>query len=284
MQQYYQTLSVGTAQVTLITEGTGRWSMELALDLPEQLWRPFVTTDERNRMTVGFNLAIVHLNEALVLIDTGFGEPTPEHQQMEQALEVRRTPGLEGTLAELNIKEEDVDIVAITHAHGDHIYGATIERNGKKVPRFPRARYVIGAPEYRDRSFRGMAGATVDAHVDALYDAGRLELIEGRTEIVSGLALIPAPGESPGHAIYRIASGDAVLYCLGDLFHHPCEVSHLDWAPVRRDRARLEASRRQLVKAALEEDALLMTAHMPFPGLGRLRKTADGVEWVAVDR
>lgn len=284
MQDYHRTLQVGKARVTLITEGTGRWPMEIALDLPEERWRPFVTTDERNRMTVGFNLAVVQLDGTLVLIDTGFGEPTTEHQKMEQALEVRRTPGLAGALAEHRIKEEDVDLVAITHAHGDHIYGATIERSGKKVPRFPRARYVIGAPEYHDRSFRGMAGPTVDAHVDALYDAGRLELIAGRSAIVPGLELIPAPGESPGHAIYRIASGDAVLYCLGDLFHHPCEVAHLDWAPAHRDRARLEASRRELVKAAIEEDALLMTAHMPFPGLGRLRKTADGVEWLAVDQ
>jgi hypothetical protein len=45
---------------------------------------------------------------------------------------------------------------------------------------------------------------------------------------------------------------------------------------------RLVASRRALIADALREDALLMTAHMPFPGLGRLRQSGGVTTWVPV--
>jgi hypothetical protein len=39
------------------------------------------------------------------------------------------------------------------------------------------------------------------------------------------------------------------------------------------------ASRRRLVAGALASDALLVASHIPFPGFGRLRQTAEGLRW-----
>ena len=60
-----ETFQLGDARGTVISEGTGFWPMELALDLPEHVWRPFVATDGRNRMPMGFNLALVCLGSTV---------------------------------------------------------------------------------------------------------------------------------------------------------------------------------------------------------------------------
>ncbi len=89
--------------------------------------------------------------------------------------------------------------------------------------------------------------------------------------------ILPAPGETPGHQIVRVRSAGRTLYCLGDLYHHPVEVEQPTWAAHWNDRAAALASRQALVAAALAEDALLVATHIP--GVGRLTKTDDGVQW-----
>jgi len=89
--------------------------------------------------------------------------------------------------------------------------------------------------------------------------------VDTERAIVPGVTMLAAPGESPGHRIVRGASQGATFSLLSDLFHHPCEVQHRDWASSGRD------------AAALPAEALLVTTHMPFPAFGRLRETPEGV-------
>jgi len=53
--------------------------------------------------------------------------------------------GITGPLAEAGIKPEDVDIIVLTHMHGDHIGGLM---NDDGTPTFANARYVTGQAEY----------------------------------------------------------------------------------------------------------------------------------------
>jgi glyoxylase-like metal-dependent hydrolase (beta-lactamase superfamily II) len=78
----------------------------------------------------------------------------------------------------------------------------------------------------------------------------------------------------------RVRSGGQTFLFLGDLFHHPIEVVHLDWVSQGRDAAAMLASRERLVAEALDADALLVASHIAFPGFGRLRQTAEGLRWV----
>lgn len=115
-----------------------------------------------------------------------------------------------------------------------------------------------------------------------LHAAGLLELAPGahEREIVPGVRIVPAPGETPGHQVVRVESEGQVAYCLGDLFHSVEEVARPEWMAVWADRAAMAASRRALVDAALAEDALLIAAHIP--GAGRLVAEGGagaGVSW-----
>ena len=76
--------------------------------------------------------------------------------------------------------------------------------------------------------------------------------------------------------------GKTAFY-VGDLFHHTTEVIHLDWVWPGRDKAQMLASRQALVNEALETDAVLISAHMLFPGMGKLQQSHNGLDWVAID-
>jgi hypothetical protein len=41
-------------------------------------------------------------------------------------------------------------------------------------------------------------------------------------------------------------------------------------------------TRRQLLDRAAKEDLLVLTAHFPFPGLGRVSAEGEGWRWAAV--
>ncbi len=70
-----------------------------------------------------------------------------------------------------------------------------------------------------------------------------------------------------------------MLYCLGDLYHHPVEVEHPTWMTQWKNREITLRSRHALMEAALAEHALLVAAHIP---LGYLEHTATGVQWKVV--
>ncbi len=274
---FVQSRTVGGATVTAISDGSGRSSIMRELLVPREEWRREVAADEQDEITLGYNVAHVRIGAASILIDLGFDDPSPGSQW--RAPRHRRSSGVVAGLAALGVGPEEITHVLITHAHGDHIAGGAVERDGRWVPRYPNATYFLGRADWEGNPAREQPTSLLARHLEPVEAAGRLELVDGEREIVPGVAMIAAPGESPGHCIVRVVSEGATFYFLGDLFHHPCEVPHRDWACSGRDATALLASREALVAAALRADALLMTTHMPFPAFARLRQTPAGPIW-----
>lgn len=271
--------AVGAATVTVISDGSGLSTIIKTLEVPEADWRRAVAVDANDEIILGYNVAHVRLGAASILIDLGFDDPSPESQW--RAPRHQRSPGLEAGLAAIGVTPAAITHVLITHAHGDHIAGGSVAANGGRRPRFPNARHLIGRADWEGNPAREQPDSLLSRHMGPVAAAGLLELVDREREVVPGVSLIPAPGESPGHCIVRVASASETFYFLGDLFHHPCEVTNLDWVSRGRDAAAMRASRDALIAAALPANAVLVASHIPFPGFGRLRPTAGGVEWVA---
>jgi glyoxylase-like metal-dependent hydrolase (beta-lactamase superfamily II) len=189
-------------------------------------------------------------------------------------------PGLVTQLGEQGVRSEDITHLVITHAHFDHYSGTTTECNGQMVPCFPLARCFLGRADWEQSE---MQKALQELHsqdgstLGVLYQRRLLELVEGERELVPGIQIIPAPGESAGHQIVRIHSQGQTLYCLGDLYHDPVEVEHPDWMTSWADFNTNLSSRQALIQAALDEQALLAAAHIA--GIGRVEHTSSGLKW-----
>jgi len=63
----------------------------------------------------------------------------------------------------------------------------------------------------------------------SLVQAGPVELIDGPRLVTAGVSVEEAPGHTPGHLLVRVTSGDSGVLIIGDITHHPLQVSHPDW-------------------------------------------------------
>jgi glyoxylase-like metal-dependent hydrolase (beta-lactamase superfamily II) len=225
-------------------------------------------------LTVGYNCFLVRTGEQNVLIDAGRGNRLgPEVGQLSQGLR------------DLDLEPEDIDAVVITHADGDHI-GGLLNEDGN--PTYPNAYYVMwqGAWDYwafdnvldwpqeiLDRTRNTYA--TIES---------RVKLVEGDTEFLSGLWLVPAVGHKADHVVVRITSqGDQLLF-VGDAIVHPLLIEHLDWyTGFDLDPKQALATKRLLLDWAASERMLLSATHFPLPALGRVQRREQGWEWLPVD-
>ena len=273
---YVASRRIGEATVTVISEGTFPWKLDL--EAPEAEWRRAIPeANAAGEVVLGANVVHIRLGSDSILIDPGFADPSEPPPAYFPGL--KRSPGLLAGLAAIGVAPEEITHVVITHAHSDHFMGVTAERDGERLARFPRARHLLARPEWDGNSERTQPDSPLMVHLGTIARLGLLDLVDGLQEVVPGVTIIPAPGETPGHSIVRVRSRGETCFVLGDLFHHACEVSHLDWVSPWRDRAAMRSSREQLIAEALASHATLIYTHAPFPGWGRIVAEAGSYLW-----
>lgn len=218
--------------------------------------------------------------EKRVLIDTGVGVHDPDN------------PGrLMARLAEAGIDALSIDAVVISHADFDHIGGAT---DGTQLS-FPDAEHNILRTEvkfWEDRPvrlapsplygevFRSRVNTVPPIALDALRK-GRLQLVDDGAEVARGVTMIAAPGHTPGNAVVRIESGGEVLLFVADLLYQPENIGIASWvSQYDYDPTLVVETRRRVLDEAASGGSLLMAYHLPFPGLGRVRRTGSAWEWM----
>jgi glyoxylase-like metal-dependent hydrolase (beta-lactamase superfamily II) len=110
----------------------------------------------------------------------------------------------------------------------------------------------------------------------------RLSGFDYGVEILPQVRTVDAAGHTPGHAAILLGSGPERVLCLGDCFHDRLQLGHPGWCtPWDIDRERAVRARRSLLARAADEDLLVHACHMPFPGLGRVRRHGEAFAWLA---
>lgn len=225
---------MSTSQV--LTRTIGAWTVHaiqagpLKLDggamfgvVPKPLWERRLPADERNRIPMGMRCLLVEHDTGLVLIDTGAGNKEDAKFYTIYGIENAGTTGptaLEDGIRAAGHRPEDVSIVINTHLHFDHAGGNTYRDAGGAIrASMPNARYVVQRGEHHFAThLNERTAASYFAHnFEPIREAGRLDLVEGEREIVSGITVLPTPGHVPFHQSVLLRSrGETALY-LGDL-------------------------------------------------------------------
>lgn len=278
---WYRTM-VGDIEVTALSDGTVKLPMDKLLTntTPARTTQALKRNFQQAPVETSVNAFLINTGPKLVLVDTGaaglFG-PT--------------LGNLVANLKASGYQPEQVDEVYVTHLHPDHAGGLMA---GDK-PAFPNA---IVRLDKRDADFwlsaDNMAKAPADAKgffegaqksMKAYQDAGKVKTFDGDTELVPGVRAVAARGHTAGHTIYVVESKGQKLVVWGDLMH-VAAVQFADPAVTIQfdsDSKAAAAERRKAFAAAAKEGHLAAVAHVPFPGLGRLRAEGKGYVWVPLD-
>lgn len=199
-----------------------------------------------------------------IIIDTCVGN---DKQRSEPVFNQLNGPFIED-IAKVGFQREEVDIVVCTHLHYDHVGWNTMKVNGKWIPTFPNARYLITQPEFDHCRAQedDFWTKTFGDSVAPVFEAGLIDLVDCHYQITPELRLFPTPGHTPGHCSVAIDSQGESAMITGDMMHHPCQCMHPDWASVAdTSTEQAEITRREFLERVGDTDIVVIGTHWSAP-------------------
>lgn len=260
----HRRFAMGDFEVTTILGGTvnregpqGIFGMNVSEDA-------FATVSQNNFLSTEttqfyFTPTLVNTGAELVLFDTGLNGA-----------------GTVAVIESAGYTADQVDIVVLTHMHGDHIGGLMTDG----APTFPNARYVTGQMEYDHWANAENEG--FEMNVRPLAD--QMTFLGDGNDVVSGITGMAAFGHTLGHMVYRLDSAGKGLMIFADLANHPVwSLARPDWE-VRfdADKEAAATSRRNVLGMIAADRIPAIGYHMPFPAVGYVDSGAGDAEfhWV----
>jgi glyoxylase-like metal-dependent hydrolase (beta-lactamase superfamily II) len=265
--------TLGEMELYSVTDGTFRLDGGAMFGVvPRVIWEKTNPPDESNRIEMGLNPLLIVTQGKRVLVDTGIGEKLARKDL--EIYAVDRSFNLTDSIRQIGLAPEDIDVVVNTHLHFDHCGGNTVVKDGKILPTFPNARYVIAKGEWEDALHPNMRSQRSYLRDDflPLEKAGQLELVEGEVEVAPGVWTLPTPGHDEHHQSVRFESKGKKGIYLGDLIptssHIPLPyVMGYDLFP-----ATTVEVKKDLLAQACRENWLLVFEHDPFHRWGWLEE------------
>ena len=272
---------VGDMQVTAINDGMAYRSLDGFIpnaapeDVRQALADRFLPTD---RFPITFTTLVVNTGGKLVLIDTGNGDlgaPTSGTWMTNF-----RAAGFDPAR---------VDVLLFSHFHADHINGARL-KDGTAV--FPQAEIMVPAAEWDYWMSDDTQAAAPDglranfANVRRVFGpvAANVTRYTWDQEVLPGITAIAAPGHTPGHTCFAVASGGDRLLVMSDVTNNTLIFArHPGWSAVfDQDAAMARATRRRMLDIAATERMQVSFYHAPFPATGHIVRAGDGYDLVPV--
>ena len=192
---------------------------------------------------------LIRHGDQLMVWDTGFAAETKDRQLVREEM----TAGLNYTLADLlgylKVKPEDVDVVGISHMHGDHIGQAA---------QFANARLVIGKQDFE------LLGKEPDDTLKAWRGSGKpVTLARGDVDIFGdgSVVALHTPGHTPDHLALLVNLKSGAVLLTGDLYHSTISREKRSTPPFNTSKEQTLASMDKFEAKARELKAKVVIQH-----------------------
>ena len=269
---------IGDVTITKLVEleMTGGSRFLLPQATPEVIkpiaWLQLHLADENGRLRMSIHSFIVETPTQRIIVDTCLGND--KQNRRIPHWNDRTGPFLED-LKQAGFPAESIDTVLCTHLHVDHVGWNTMLVDGKWVPTFPKAQYLMGRTEYEHwtsaTNIREDMTFVVADSVTPIVEAGRATLVETDHKLCDEISLIPTVGHTPGHVSVLIDSRGEQGLITGDFMHHPCQIAHPDWdTTADTDKEQGIRTRRIMFERLADTPVLVIGTHFAGATAGRI--------------
>lgn len=277
-----QTWRIGSVTVTKIVElestGGSRFILPQATrdECLKIGWLKPHFMDDEGRLKMSVHALVIEAGSRRIIVDTCLGNDKTG----------RAVPGwnsLQGPflrdLAAAGFARETIDTVMCTHLHVDHVGWNTMMVDGKWVPTFPNARYLMGRTEFEywqgNREHPEQV-AVFDDSVAPVFEAGLVDLVDTSYRVCDEVSLVPTVGHTPGHVSIRISSQGEEGLITGDFVHHPCQMAWPQWASTADyDPQQSTATRRDMFGSLAGTRTLVIGTHFAGATAGHVVRDGD---------
>ncbi len=244
------------------------------------LFPHFVTPE--GALSLSIHSLIVDTPGAKLVVDTCIGNDRDRNPF--DVMHMLSTTYLED-MVKAGYQPEGIDYVLCTHLHLDHVGWNTRLVDGKWVPTFPNASYLMGKKDLEfwgsidakdENEFMQIQRRVFDDSLQPVLDAGLAKPIEGPAEVCEGVRLIPTPGHTPGHCSVLIESRGETAMITGDFIHHPIQFNDPALvSPFDIDNDAAVATRRRVFGEYADSPTLIIGTHFAGPTAGKLVRDGD---------
>jgi len=233
----------------------------------------------KGMVTVPFNPQLINTGSKLILIDCGNGIAALEP-----------TKGAAGrtlqNLAAAGIDPKSIDVVLMSHLHPDHTNGIRA-LDGSMA--FPNAEIMVPAKDWdfwmsEENAAKAQSSDMMKnyfANVKKVYAGieSKVTRYDWGKEVAPGITSIAAPGHTPGHTAFAVASGNSKILIQSDVTNIPeLFLRNPDWHVVYDvDPDVAQATRHEFYDMASAEKAMVVGFHFTFPLIGHVEK--DGTKY-----
>ncbi len=266
---------VGEYEITAINDGVAYRPLDgfirnaPAEELRKVLGDAFMAQD---RVAIPFTSLAVNTGKKLILLDSGNGD-----------LGAPTTGSWMANFRAAGFDPANVDAVAISHFHGDHINGLR-RKDGTAV--FPNAEIMVSETEWGFWMDDARMAAASEGMKPGFQNVRRVfaPIAKDVTryawdkEILPGITAIGAPGHTPGHTVFAVHSGSSRFLMMSDLTNNTSIfVRRPDWqAIVDMDGDMARATRHRMLDLAATEQMQVAFYHAPFPATGHIARDGAG--------
>ena len=264
------TKQVGEFTVTAVSDGVLYTTHDVVLGVDKEDSARLTGVPYGQQLVLDVNSFLIRHRGKLILSDAGSGHA------------MQPTLGkLPQNLRAIGADPASIDIIMLTHLHGDHSLGL-VDEQGRAV--FPKAELYIHEVEaafWLDRTLQPNDSERITKNsnnqraVTAPYRDRIRRIKDG--EVLPGITATMRPGHTPGHTNWLIQSGGERILIWGDIVH-------LASVQLARPEARLiydvdsdqaAATRQKVLDWAASERLCVAGAHLGFPGFGYVKRSGD---------
>ncbi len=285
----YYRARIGDLTVTALFDGAVALPRAQLVGVPRnavntRMQRRYVP-ESTEGMQTAVNAYLIQRDAELVLIDAGtahcFGDALGH---------------VPDNLRASGLRPEDVTAVLLTHAHPDHLCGV-LDTEGRM--QYPNATLWLSETEadywqnadnaqnVKDdmRPLFGMAQKALAPY----QAAGKLRRFGAQDALPLAARAVATHGHTPGHTSFRVDGGDGQsLLIWGDVLHYHAVQFALPQASYEVDvnRAQAVEARRRVLAQAADGAWWVAGAHLPFPGIGHVRREGrpgEAFSWVPAE-